>query len=57
MAEQFARKSNGDDIEPVGEARADVEMGNEEDAACVEFRGVGGQHRSELVEEKRRLRS
>ena len=42
MAEQCARKSNektpdrdvapiGDDIEPVGESRADVEMGNEED--------------------------
>ena len=77
----------GDDIEPVGESRADVEMGNEEDeepleaeiprvrmnpknptsrekqehedsghavsccAACVEGRGVGGQHRIELLEE------
>ena len=82
----------GDDIEPVGESRADVEMGNEEDeepleakiqrvrmnpknptcrekqehkysehavyggwcAACVEGRGVGGQHRSELLEEEER---
>ena len=41
MTEQFARKSNensesrlapiGDDIEPVVESRADVEMGNDED--------------------------
>ena len=78
----------GDDIEPVGESRAGVEMGNEDDeepleaeiprvrmnpktptsreeqehedsghaiyrswsAACVEGRGVGGQHRTELSE-------
>ena len=86
----------GDDIEPVGESRADVEMGNEEDeepleaeiprvpmnpknptsrekqehedaghavlqelvcrswCACVEGRGVGGQHRIELLEEEER---
>ena len=82
----------GDDIEPVGESRADVEMGNEEDeepleakisrvrmnptnptsrekqeredsghavykswcAACVEGRGVGGEHRIELLEEEER---
>ena len=82
----------GDDIEPVGESRADVEMGNEEDegpleaeiprvrmnpknptsrekqehedsghavcrswcAACVEGRGVGGQHRIEILEEEER---
>ena len=42
MAEQCARKSNensapiGDDIEPVGESRADVEMGNEEDEEPLE---------------------
>ena len=80
----------GDDIEPVEESRADVEMGSEEDeepleaevprvrmnpknptsrekqdhedsghavyrswcAACVEGRGVGGQHRIELLEEE-----
>ena len=46
MAEQCARKSNetlnrdvasmGDEIEPVGESRADVEMGNEEDEEPVE---------------------
>ena len=80
----------GDDIEPVGESRADVETGNDEDeepleagiprvrmnlknptsrekqehedcghavfrtwcAACVEGRGVGGQHRIELLEEE-----
>ena len=85
----------GDDIEPVGESRADVEMGNEEDeepleaeilrvrmnpknptsqekqehedsghavnrswcAACVEGRGVGGQHRIELLEEEERERT
>ena len=85
----------GDDIEPVGESRADVEMGNEEDeepleaeiprvrmnpknptseekqshedsrhavhrswcAACVEGRGVGGQHRIELLDEKARERT
>ena len=74
-----------DDSEQVGESRADVEMGNEEDeepleaeiprarknpknrnsretqehavyrswcAACVEGRGVGGQHRLELLEEE-----
>ena len=78
-------------FEPVGESRADVEMGNEEEeepleaeiprvrrhpknraernkimriqdilstrswcAACVEGRGVGGQHRIELVEEEER---
>ena len=84
-----------DDIEPVGESRADVEVGNEEDeepleakipsvrmnpknptsrekqehgdsghavyrswcAACVEGRGVGGQHRLELVEEEERERT
>ena len=83
------------DIEPVGESRADVEMGNEEDeehleaeiprvrmnpmnptnrekqeredsghavyrnlcAACVEGRGVGGQHRIELLEEEERERT
>ena len=82
----------GDDIEPIGECLADVEMGNEEDekpleaeiprvrvnpksptsrekqehedsghavyrswcAACVEGRGVGGQHRIELLEEEER---
>ena len=86
---------NGDDIEPVGESRADVEMGDEEDeesleaeiprvgmnpknstsrekqehedsghavyrswcAACVEGRGVGGQHRIELLEEEERERT
>ena len=77
----------GDDIEPVGESRGDVEMGNEEEeerleaeiprfrvnpknptsrekqehedsghavysAVCVEGRGVGGQHRIELLEEE-----
>ena len=80
----------GDDIEPIGESRADVEMGNDEDeerleaeilrvrmnpknptsrekqehgdsghavyrnwyAACVESRGVGEQHRIELLEEE-----
>ena len=85
----------GDGIEPVGESRADVEMGNEEDeepldaeiprvrmnaknptrrekqehedsghavyrswcAACVEGRGVGGQHRIELLEEEERERT
>ena len=85
----------GDDIEPLGESRADVEMGNEEDeesledeiprvgmnpqnptsrekqehedsghavcrswcAACVEVRGVGGQHRIELLEEEERERT
>ena len=85
----------GDDIEPVGESRADVEMGNEEDeepleaeiprvrmnpktptcrekqehedsghvvyrswcAACVEGRGVGGQHRTELLEGEERERT
>ena len=79
----------GDDIEPVGEFRADVELGNEEDeepleaeiprvnpknpkqehedsghavnrswcAACVEGRGVGGQHRIELLEEEERERT
>ena len=85
----------GDDIEPVGESRADVEMGNEEDeepveaeiprvtmnpknptsrekqehedsghavhrswcAACVEGRGVGGQHRIELLDEEERERT
>ena len=39
MADQFVRKSNensrvaptGDDIEPAGESRADVEMRNEKD--------------------------
>ena len=42
MAEQCARKSNdnsepnGDDIEPVGESRADVEMGNDEDEEPLE---------------------
>ena len=82
----------GDDIEPVGESRAGVEMGNEADeepfeaeiprvrmnpknptsretqehedsghavyrswcAACVEGRGVGAQHRIELLEEEER---
>ena len=82
----------GDDIEPIGESRADVEMTNEEDeetweaenprvkmnpknptsrekqkhedsehavyrnwcAACVEGRGVGGQHRIEPLEEEER---
>ena len=82
----------GDDIEPIGESRAVVEVGNEEDeepleteiprvrmnpknptsrekqehedsrhavcsnrcAACVEGRGVGGQHRIELLEEEER---
>ena len=86
---------NGDDIEPVWESRADVEMGNDEDeepleaeiprvrmnpknptsrekqehedsghavyrswcAACVEGRGVGGQHRIELLEEEERERT
>ena len=86
---------DGDDIEPVGESRADVEMGNDEDeepleaeipkvrinpkiptsrekqghedsaravyrswcAACVECRGVGGQHRIELLEEQERERT
>ena len=105
MAEQCARKSNetlnrdvapiGDDIEPIGESRADVEMGNDEDeeyleaeiprvrmnpknptirekqepedsghavyrswcAACVEGRGVGGQHRIELLEAEERERT
>ena len=85
----------GDDIEPLVESRADVEMGNEEDeepleaeiprfrvnpknptsrekqehedsghavyrswrAACVEGRGVGGQHRIELLEEEERERT
>ena len=91
----------GDDIEPIGESRADVEMGNEEDedededeepleaeiprvgmnpknptsrekqehedsgnavyrnwcAACAEGRGVGGQHRIELLEEEERERT
>ena len=82
----------GDDIEPVGESRADVGMGNDEDeepleaeiprfrmnpknptsrekqehedsvcrswcAACVEGRGVGGQHRIELLEEEERERT
>ena len=86
----------GDDIESIGESRADVEMGNVEDeqpleaeilrvgmnpkkptsrekqeyedsghavyrswrAACVEGRGVGGQHRLELTrKEKGRLRT
>ena len=86
----------GDDIEPVGESRAEVEMGNEEDdellaaefprvrmnpknptsrekqehegsghavymswwcAACLEGRGVGGQHRIELLEEEERERT
>ena len=85
----------GDDVEPIGESRANVEMGNEEDgepleaeipgvrmnpknptsrekqehedsghavcrnwcAACVEGRGVGGQHRIELLEEKERERT
>ena len=76
----------GDDIEPLWESRADVEMGNEEDeepweaeiprvrmnlknptsrhavhrswcAACVEGRGVGGQHRIELFEEEERART
>ena len=85
----------GDDIEPISESRADVEMGNEEDeepfeaeiprvrmnpqnpttrekqehgdsghafykswcAACVEGRGVGGQHRIELLEEEERERT
>ena len=38
MAEQCARKSDeysvapiGDDIEPIGESRTDVEMGNEQE--------------------------
>ena len=82
----------GDDIEPVGESRADFDMGNEEDeepleaeiprvrinpknptsrekqehedsghavyrsrcAAFVEGRGVGGQHRIELLQEEER---
>ena len=86
----------GDDIEPIQESRADVEMGNDEEpvdaeiprvrmnpknptnrekqehedsghavyrswcAACVEGRGVGGQHRTELLKEeekKEQLRS
>ena len=85
----------GGDIEPVGESRADVEMGNEEEeepleaemprvrmnpknpmsreeqehedlehavyrswcAVCVEGRGVGGQHRMELLEEEERERT
>ena len=85
----------GDDIEPVGGSRADVERGNEVDegpleaeiprvrtnpknpmsrekqehedpghvvyrswcAACVEGRGVGGQHRIELLEEEERERT
>ena len=86
----------GDDIEPIGESRADVEMGNDEDeelldaeiprvrmnpqdsheqtekqehedsghavyrkwcAACVEARGVGGQHRVQLMEEEERERT
>ena len=85
----------GEDIEPLGESRADVEIGNEEDeepleaeiprvrmntknptsrekqehedsghavyrswcAACVEGRGVGGQHRIELLEEEERERT
>ena len=84
--------SIGDDIEPIGESRADVEMGNDEDedpleaeipgarmnpknptsrekqehedsghaayrswcAACVEGRGVGEQHRIELLDEEER---
>ena len=106
MAEQCARKFNensesrfapiGDDIEPVGESRAGVEMGNEEDEdplqaeiprvrmnpknptsreqqehediqdmlstgvgvlLGVEGRGVGGQHRIELLEEEERERT
>ena len=46
MAEQCARKSNEnsesrcstncDDIEPIGESRADVEMGNDEDEEPLE---------------------
>ena len=84
----------GDGVESIGESRADVEMGNEEDeepleaeiprvrmnpknptsrekehedsghavyrswcAACVEGRGVGGQHRIELLEEDERERT
>ena len=85
----------GDDVEPVVESRAGVELGNEEDeapleaeiprfrmhpenptsrekqehedsghavcrswrAACVEGRGVGGQHRIELLEEEERKRT
>ena len=85
----------GDDIEPIGESRADVEMGNDEDeepleaeiprvrmnpknptsrekqelensghavyrswcATCVEGRGVGGQHRIELLDEEERERT
>ena len=82
----------GDDMEQVGESRADVEMGIEEDeepleaeiprvrmnptsrekqehedsghavhrswcASCVEGRGVGGQHRIELLEEEERERT
>ena len=86
----------GDDIEPVGESRADVEKGNEEDEEPleaeiprvrmnpknptsrekqehediqdmlstgvgvlrgVEGRGVGGQHRIELLEEEERERT
>ena len=84
-----------DDSEQVGESRADVEVGNEEDeepleaeiprarknpknrtsretqehedsghavyrswfASCVEGRGVGGQHRLELLEEEERERT
>ena len=46
MAEQCARKSKGDsesrcstncnDIEPIGESRADVDMGNDEDEVPLE---------------------
>ena len=51
MVEQCARKSNensesrcgiGDDIEPVGESRADVEMGNEEDEEPLEAKILRG---------------
>ena len=57
----------GDDVEPIAAPREDVEMGNDEDdigsvcrnwcAACVEGRGVGGQHRVELLEEEERERT
>ena len=66
----------GDDIEPIGESRADVEIPKNptsrekqehEDsghavyrswcAACVEGRGVGGQHRIGLLEKDERERT
>ena len=48
----------GDDIEPIGESRADVEMGNEEDEEpTLVSRNFQGQNESEESHEQRETRT